>query len=94
MGALRFVTPRGFIRLPEADRFQYLEKMIQIRFRDDLDEAPSFSQKMSLLELSRSASTLSSHDFRPRTSRRRGHRPDHAALDEAARVLKVWGTDG
>jgi len=51
-------------RLPEADRFPYLEKMIQTRFRDDLDEAPPFSQKMSLVELSRSASTLSSHDFR------------------------------
>ncbi len=50
--------------LPEAEGLQYLEHMIQIRFRHDLDVAPLFSQKMTLVELSRSASTLSSYDFR------------------------------
>jgi predicted metalloprotease with PDZ domain len=50
--------------LPEAEGAPYLEKMIQTRFRDNLDEAPLFSQKMTLVELSRSASTLSSYDFR------------------------------
>ena len=50
--------------LPEAEGARYLEKMIQTRFRDNLDEAPLFSQKMTLVELSRSASTLSSYDFR------------------------------
>lgn len=50
--------------LPDAEGSQYLEHMIQLRFRDNLDEAPLFSQRMTLEELSRSASTLSSFDFR------------------------------
>ncbi len=51
-------------RLPQPEREGFLEDLIQKRFRDNLDAAPEFSQKMSLVELSRSASTLSSHDFR------------------------------
>jgi len=51
-------------RLPQSEREGFLEDLVQKRFRDNLDAAPMFSQKMSLLELSRSASTLSSHDFR------------------------------
>lgn len=50
--------------LPEAEGSQYLEHMIQSRFRDNLDVAPLFSRRMTLVELSRSASTLSSYDFR------------------------------
>lgn len=51
-------------RLPPDQRQAYLEDLVQKRFRDNLDVAPMFSQKMSLVELSRSASTLSSYDFR------------------------------
>jgi predicted metalloprotease with PDZ domain len=51
-------------QLPEADRAEYLDNLIQGRFRDNLDGAPLFSKKMSLTELSHSASTLSSQDFR------------------------------
>jgi predicted metalloprotease with PDZ domain len=51
-------------RLSPGERQAYLEDMVQKRFRDNLDDAPLFSQQMSLAELSRSASTLSSHDFR------------------------------
>ena len=51
-------------RLPDDEKKAYLAELIQQRFRDNLDNAPSFSKKMSLVELSRSASTLSSHDFR------------------------------
>ena len=50
--------------LTEEDGAEYLENMLQTRFRDNLDAAPLFSQRMNLVELSRSASTLSSHDFR------------------------------
>ncbi len=51
-------------QLPETERAAYLENLVQTRFRDNLDAAPRFSQEMTLEELSRSASTLSSQDFR------------------------------
>jgi predicted metalloprotease with PDZ domain len=42
----------------------YRDRMLELRFRRSLDEAPRFIQKMSTVELSRVASTRYSEDFR------------------------------
>jgi predicted metalloprotease with PDZ domain len=51
-------------RLPEDDGKRFRERMLETRFRRSLAEAPPFIRRMSLVELSRIASTQYSEDFR------------------------------
>jgi predicted metalloprotease with PDZ domain len=50
--------------LPDVESRRYREEMLDQRFRRNLDQAPLFIRKMSLVELSRVASTRYSEDFR------------------------------
>jgi predicted metalloprotease with PDZ domain len=50
--------------LPQDERPAYRERMLQLRFQRNLEAAPLFIKKMSLVELSRVASTRYSEDFR------------------------------
>jgi predicted metalloprotease with PDZ domain len=50
--------------LPEEEVKQYREDMLTRRFRRNLEQAPLFIRKMSLVELSRVVSTRYSEDFR------------------------------
>jgi predicted metalloprotease with PDZ domain len=50
--------------LPAAEAQNYREQMIENRFRSTLREAPDFLRRLSLIDLSRLASTRYSEDFR------------------------------
>lgn len=50
--------------MPPEQGAAYRERMLQARFRTNLTEAPPFLRRMSLVELSRVASTRYSSDFR------------------------------
>lgn len=50
--------------MPEAEGRAYRERMIETRFRKSLGEVPAFLRRMSLVELSRAASTRYGEDFR------------------------------
>jgi predicted metalloprotease with PDZ domain len=50
--------------LPAAEAQTYREQMIESRFRASLREAPDFIKRLSLIDLSRLASTRYSEDFR------------------------------
>lgn len=50
--------------MPEAEGRAYRERMMETRFRKSLGEAPAFLRRMSLVELSRVASTRYGEDFR------------------------------
>jgi predicted metalloprotease with PDZ domain len=50
--------------LGAAEAEAYRQRMLEVRFRQTLAEAPAFIRKMSLVELSRVASTRYSEDFR------------------------------
>jgi predicted metalloprotease with PDZ domain len=50
--------------LPVGERSAYRERLLEARFRRNLAEAPPFLRRMSLVELSRVASTRYSEDFR------------------------------
>ncbi len=50
--------------LPEEEGLEYRERMLQMRFRRNLETAPLFIRQMSAIELSRVASTRYSEDFR------------------------------
>jgi predicted metalloprotease with PDZ domain len=50
--------------LPEAERGRYREGLLERRFRQNVASAPPFLRRMSLVELSRVASTRYSEDFR------------------------------
>ena len=50
--------------MPPEQGATYRERVLQARFRGNLTEAPSFLRRMSLVELSRVASTRYSSDFR------------------------------
>jgi len=50
--------------MPEAEAQNYRERMLEIRFRTTLREAPEFIRRLSLIGLSRLASTRYSEDFR------------------------------
>jgi predicted metalloprotease with PDZ domain len=50
--------------LPEEERRAYRENLLERRFRGNVASAPSFLRRMSLVELSRVASTRYSEDFR------------------------------
>ncbi|MBM3790816.1 MAG: hypothetical protein FJW35_10785 [Acidobacteria bacterium] len=51
-------------RMSPADGRAYRDRMLANRFRRNLEEAPEFIRKLSLLDLSRLASTRYSEDFR------------------------------
>ncbi len=50
--------------MPEEQGLEYRERMLQMRFRRNLETAPLFIRQMSAVELSRVASTRYSEDFR------------------------------
>jgi predicted metalloprotease with PDZ domain len=50
--------------MPEEKGLEYRERMLQMRFRRNLETAPLFIRRMSAVELSRVASTRYSEDFR------------------------------
>lgn len=50
--------------MPEEEGLEYRERMLQMRFRRNLETAPVFIRQMSAVELSRVASTRYSEDFR------------------------------
>jgi len=50
--------------LPDGDRQRLRDRLIDRRFRQTLAEAPEFIKRMSLVQLSREASTKYSEDFR------------------------------
>jgi predicted metalloprotease with PDZ domain len=50
--------------LPEEESWSYRKRMLQFRFRSNLEKAPLFIKNMTTVELSRVASTRYSEDFR------------------------------